>query len=420
MFIAVGSKNEVKVLAVKEALQDLANFSRCSVVAVPASSEVSSQPNSLQETILGAKKRAENAFNQCDCKYSFGIEGGLMEAPGTLSGYLNISACCIYDGVQHHIGLSSGFEIPHSVLENVINKKMDLEQACFHAGITHDREIGSKEGLIGILSKGKTCRKEYCKEAVVSALFQLENGEFYALSSPIKAVIFDCDGTLVDSEEFHYLSWKEAFKRKGFLLEKEYYLNNFTGVCDLDISKRSLELLGIDCYEELLASKNEFFESYQKSGIPSLQATVEFAKRLFETKNRLGLKLAVASAARKKEIISNLKSLKIEHYFDVVLSGRDDLSEYKDPEGVNKPKPYVYLKAAKMLGVKPEECVAIEDSSVGVSSAVRAGCFTVAVPNYYTQTNDLSQAHIKISSFDGISLADFFKMYYNRLKLNQL
>src|SRR5262249_53665661 len=121
-------------------------------------------------------------------------------------------------------------------------------------------------------------------------------------------------------------------------------------------------------------------------------------------------KLAVASGARKEEILQNLKSLNIEHYFDVILSGRDDLSEYQDLEGTNKPKPYVYLKVAQELGFKPEECVAIEDSRTGVTSAVKPGCFTIAVPNDYTQQHDLSHAHMKIKSFEGLSINDFFLM----------
>lgn len=85
------------------------------------------------------------------------------------------------------------------------------------------------------------------------------------------------------------------------------------------------------------------------------------------------------------------------------------MAEYKDPEGTNKPKPYVYLKAAKMLGIEPRQCIAIEDSRSGISAAVAAGCITVAVPNDFTKRQDLSHAHFKIESFAGLNFNGFLQ-----------
>ena len=229
-------------------------------------------------------------------------------------------------------------------------------------------------------------------------------------SQSMKAVIFDCDGTLVDSEPFHYLAWKAAFEKWEYLLEKEFYIQHFSGVCDRALLKISRELLKENHSDEILDHKHQFFQDYLAIGIAPLKSTVEFAGRLFQHKEAYGLKLAVASGALKKEILHHLKVLQIDHYFDVILSGADDLAEYQDPEGTNKPKPYVYLKTAKLLGLKPEECVAIEDTRTGVSSAVTAGCFTIAIPNEYTQHHDLSQAHIKLPSLAGMSIDDFLKM----------
>ncbi len=142
--------------------------------------------------------------------------------------------------------------------------------------------------------------------------------------------------------------------------------------------------------------------------------TVAFALRLFQEKKKRGLKFGVASGARKKEILLHLKAIGINTFFDVILSGKDDLSEYRDSEGTNKPKPYVYLKTAKMLGLIPEECIAIEDSGIGIKAAVSAGCFTIAVPNAFTKAHDLSRAHLQIDSFAGISVDAFFSMILKR------
>jgi|694.fasta_scaffold17074_9 inosine/xanthosine triphosphatase len=181
--IAVGSINAAKVLAVKEVLQDSTLFSKAKVIELEVNSDVSPQPISLQETIQGAKNRAKNAFNGIACKYSLGIESGLMEAAGTSSGYLNVTVCSVHDGINYYTGLSTGFEIPPQILELILDKKMDLSQACLHSGISRNTKIGSTEGLIGILTNGKIDRKTDAKQCVLTALLQLENHEWYAAKS---------------------------------------------------------------------------------------------------------------------------------------------------------------------------------------------------------------------------------------------
>jgi len=177
--IAIGSKNRVKIDAVKEVFQQYPDLSQSNFVPISVPSEIADQPLTIEETIRGAKNRAKNAFSACNCKYSVGIESGLFEAPGTQTGFLNVSVCCIYNGEDFHIGLSSGFEVPPQVLDLVRNQNMDLSQACFHSGITDDEHIGIGEGLIGILTKGRIDRKEYTKQSIITALIQLENSQLY-------------------------------------------------------------------------------------------------------------------------------------------------------------------------------------------------------------------------------------------------
>ncbi len=78
------------------------------------------------------------------------------------------------------MGFSTGFEIPPHVLELVLNKKMDLTQACLHCGISDNKQLGSEEGLIGILTNGKVNRKEYSKQCISAAILQLENSKWYS------------------------------------------------------------------------------------------------------------------------------------------------------------------------------------------------------------------------------------------------
>ncbi len=173
MRINVGSKNQVKVDAVKEAIQDYDFLSKAEVFSLEVSSEVFKQPKSINETIDGAKNRARNAFQ--NCKYSFGIESGLIKVPNTKTGYMDVTVCVIYDGKDYHIGLSSAFEYPTKVTKLVFSEEIDIDQAFYKAGLTRDKRIGRSGGVIGYLTKGRLKRKEYTKQAITTALIHLEN-----------------------------------------------------------------------------------------------------------------------------------------------------------------------------------------------------------------------------------------------------
>lgn len=200
------------------------------------------------------------------------------------------------------------------------------------------------------------------------------------------------------------------FKKEGGDLSLEEYYN-YVGKPAPAVALLFAEKVKKDITHQILESKREHYRSLQTTGHPPIQATVDFLHRLVREKERLNLKLGVASAAKKSEILANLRHLGIEHLFDIILSGQDDLEGYTDPEGVNKPKPYIYLHAAKILNLTPAECVVIEDSHAGVTAGVDAGCFTIAVPNAYTQHHDFSHAHALIDSFEGLDVIEFLSSF---------
>lgn len=177
MIINVGSKNQTKVDAVKECIAGYPIFDGATIVSSPVSSGVSEQPKSLGETISGAKKRAKNAFSGCD--YSVGLESGLMKVPYTKTGYMDVVACAIYDGNEFHIGLSSAFEYPLEMTRLVLEEGLEIDQAAYRTKLTDNPDVGSAEGAIGILTKGRLARKEYTKQAIITALIHIENPELY-------------------------------------------------------------------------------------------------------------------------------------------------------------------------------------------------------------------------------------------------
>ena len=176
MNINIGSKNLIKIKAVTEILKDYKHLRGAGIITIDSPSEVSDQPKSLEETVKGAMNRSRNAFQ--NCKYSFGIESGLMMVPNTKTGYMDVCVCAIFDGKDYHLGLSSAWEAPRKVSHYMIKEGLDMNEAAYKAGLTKNPKVGSAEGLVGIMTKGRLTRKEYTKEAIRTALIHIdiENG----------------------------------------------------------------------------------------------------------------------------------------------------------------------------------------------------------------------------------------------------
>lgn len=176
MKLKVASKNPQKIQALKDLLPEYPIFNAAEVEGIAVPSGVSDQPKTLEETIRGGMNRAKNAF--IDCDLSFGIESGLMKVSESKSGVVDLCVCVIYDGEKFHLGFSSIFEVPPKIVE-FMDKGMNMSDASLEARVTENKSLGSAEGLIGILTKGRVTRLAYTKQAIVSAMIHLENKELF-------------------------------------------------------------------------------------------------------------------------------------------------------------------------------------------------------------------------------------------------
>jgi len=172
MKINIGSKNKIKVEAVEELLQDYPHLKNAEISSFEVPSGIADQPKSLEETVQGAMNRAKAVIQ--NSTYSFGLESGLMSVPNTKSGFMDVCVCAIYDGNEYHLGLSSAWEAPKKVIDHMLEEGLDMNQAAFKAGFTNNLEVGSAEGLVGIMTRGRLTRKAYKKEAIRTALIHLE------------------------------------------------------------------------------------------------------------------------------------------------------------------------------------------------------------------------------------------------------
>lgn len=212
-------------------------------------------------------------------------------------------------------------------------------------------------------------------------------------------LIFDCDGTLVDTEHLKYLCMHHALQKHGI----EYDMQEYMMVVgkSYPVIKEIIETeKGISLPESILQEKEEIYQELRENGVQLIESTVAFARACIKNKKELGIKVALASSDNRKNVQANIALLKLD--FDAVVSA-DDLSSYKDPEGVLKPKPYTYLEAAKQLGIPPSSCISFEDSQAGVGAAVNAGCLSIAIPNDFTKYQDLSQADMVIESLEDMT-----------------
>lgn len=224
----------------------------------------------------------------------------------------------------------------------------------------------------------------------------------------IKAVIFDCDGILVDTEYLKYLAWREALGTKNIDFSIEEY-NPLVGHSSKNILSALQKAKGIEIPKDVIELKNDYYRMLQKKGVLPIPEMVALAKHLSAERHNLGIKLGVVSSAPSREIFQNLQQIGLESSFDLIISGSDDLDSYMDLEGKNKPKPYVYIEAAKRLNLPPSHCLVLEDTTAGIEAAHSAGMISIAFPNSFTTSHDFSKAAKVMSSYEDLSLETILK-----------
>lgn len=196
----------------------------------------------------------------------------------------------------------------------------------------------------------------------------------------MKAFIFDMDGLMFDTERVFVGAWDYAGEKMG--LGKTGYMSLRT----LGMNTPACEQVWRDEFgadvdlAALWAYTREYLEDYYSKYVVTVKKGLY---DLLTYLQRKGYKLAVASSTKREKVEQHLNSAHIRHYFEAVIAG--DMVEK------SKPEPDIYLKAAAALGVKPEECYALEDSRNGLLSAHRAGCKAIMVPDLWQPDDTVKQ-----------------------------
>jgi len=225
----------------------------------------------------------------------------------------------------------------------------------------------------------------------------------FASSEEVRAIVFDCDGVLADTEYLKFKAWKKAFAAYDVhIRERDYFIH--CGHPGKYIYHAICKDRGISIPEKILVEKQQNYEELQKQGVLPIESAVRFLKSLYARRKELNIRLGLASSPRRTEVLENVRQLGLKDCFDAIVSGKDDLSDYDDPEGKNKPKPYIYQEVLRLLDIPPERCIVFEDSNSGVTAAHQAGCFVVAIPNRYTLHQDFSDADLIVTGLNKVNI----------------
>lgn len=206
----------------------------------------------------------------------------------------------------------------------------------------------------------------------------------------LKAILFDHDGTLVDSERTHFQLWKELLMKHSVELTEQSYKEHHSGTptpknAEILIKQHALTIP----LHELAAEKEDTTHVFLKNNTFPLMPHAKETIQYFHSK---GIMLGVVTGAGKFGVLSTLKGYQLEQYFSVITTGEDV------PH--SKPDPAVYLLAMQKLGVNSDECIAIEDTENGIKSALAAGLKCCAVRNDYSKNHNLSEATVILNSLN--------------------
>lgn len=210
----------------------------------------------------------------------------------------------------------------------------------------------------------------------------------------IKAVIFDMDGVIIDSEPLHYRIFMSYIKNKlGLTISDEEY-STFIGTTNRSIFSMVQKNHGMK------GDLDTIVEEYEEQILTHLMTNksekpIDGVDVLIRNLQQSNVKLALASSSAKNLIHIVLKMFKLEPFFSAAVSGQEVKA--------GKPAPDIFLRAAELLGVNPAECLVFEDSRNGVVAAKMAGMKCIAFYNPHSGNQDLSQADKIIRSFAEVS-----------------
>jgi beta-phosphoglucomutase family hydrolase len=202
-----------------------------------------------------------------------------------------------------------------------------------------------------------------------------------------KAVIFDMDGVIAETEQAHIGAEKQTMLKYGIEISEDE-LHEYTGATARVMFTSLIKKYRLDTtFDRIFKEKEEILFKLLEEDVQPTKGVIDLLRKL----KKMEIKLAVASSSHKRMIEYVLKKLKIIDFFDSIV-GAEDIDR-------SKPDPEIFLISAKRLNVKPEECTVVEDSKLGVEAAKKAGMKCLGYVNPSSGKQDLSKADFVADDF---------------------
>ncbi len=225
---------------------------------------------------------------------------------------------------------------------------------------------------------------------------------FSAMTTRIRALLFDFDGLILDTETPEVDVWKRIYTEYGFEYPQDLWAQNigmWPRDSGFDPARHLHELAHDSLDEEALRARHR----RESDVLIGCEPAGEGVREYLLAARRLGIRLGVASSSWRVWVEGHLARLGLLSFFDRIITS-DDVAP-----GRSKPYPDLYVKALDRLGVTAAQAIAFEDSPHGIMAARTAGIFAVAVPNPSTAQLDLSQADLRIKSLAEMPLEELLR-----------
>lgn len=215
-----------------------------------------------------------------------------------------------------------------------------------------------------------------------------------------KAVLFDMDGVIVDTEPLHCKAYYQMFDAVNITVTDELY-ESFTGQSTINICRQLCQLFNLSQTPETLVQlKRNFFKElfFNDDGLTLIDGVLELIKEYHQKR----MTLILASSASMMTITNVFKRFDLDQYFIAKLSGADLKA--------SKPHPEIFINAAIASGFNKEECVVIEDSTNGIAAAKSAGIYCIGFKSPHSKNQNYQKADTIISSFSEINYNELQKL----------
>ena len=219
----------------------------------------------------------------------------------------------------------------------------------------------------------------------------------------LKAIIFDFDGSILDTETPDLQTWQEVFEEHGVTMALEVWYRCIGTSGDFEVYAHLEELVG----RELVHEEIRLRKRARCLELIMLERPRPGVERWLDEARELGLALGVASSSSRVWVEDHLARHGLLDRFGCIR-GREDVAR-------TKPAPDLYLAAVEALGARPEEAIAVEDSPNGVTAARAAGLYCVAVPNSVTRSLCFDHADLVVDSLESLPLGELARRYRSRM-----